>query len=296
MAYVVSGAPATLTSVTGSSMPNQLLMSGSRQLSFGVSKTGDSEETTPLDGSTLGATMLSGLRSGVVNFDGMIGRSSPALGNTGLITLDSSLAGYAVRLREWELTIDFGEEDITGFNGTPPTWKVFRPGGKYNWSGRFAGMLLSDANAGVPSAPGATGAAATFKLLEGGANDPSFSGNIIIPGIEHTVNRSAGNQPVAFTYMGSGALTETKGSSLAGLLVAATGVIARTTGAGAEGPTDWDLDADGVPDVSAVFTYASGVTDTVPVFLKTATFRCAVGVGLRVTGQLRMAGACVPAP
>jgi len=277
-------------------MPSQLLITGTRQLTFGVDLTGDQEETTPLDGSTLGATTLAGLRSGVINFDGMFTRSAPLIGNAGLVTLDSTHAGYAVRLHEYELTVDFGEEDITGFNATPPTWKVFRPGGKYNWSGRFSGRLLSDANAGVPPSPNSTGAAATFKTAEGGATDSSFSGSIIVPGVQHQISRANSSQLLNFAFTGSGALTETKGSNNPGLLVAATAAIGRITGAGAEGSTDWDINADGTPDVSAVLTAFTGITYTCPVFLKTVTFRVGVGTGIRASGQLRIADAVVVAP
>ena len=277
--FPVQGGKGTITSVTSSTANNlhNCLILATRQVKCSYNFASDSEVITSLDGSTVSREMLTGLQSGGFSFEGLYPRASPRLGNSGLVTFAS---GFVEFCDAWTLNVEFGEEDITPFDGTAIGWKRFMPSSTIEWSGTFTPKATSGTAMAMPTAVNSAGAAATFKLTEDGASDPAFSGNIIVTGNAYSVAHKEQVRPT-YTFSGSGALTETVGSTLAGILRATTGAIAAS---------DWDLNADGTPDITVLSQYFTSRTLSGAAFLKSLSLQNQVGQAVKVAGEVRYSG------
>jgi len=279
MAFPITGAAATITSVTSSDL-SQLLITALRQTQVTVNITASQEDVTALGGSATGVEYLIGLQEGTLSFTGRYPRTSPDIGNGGLVT---GLAASMAWMKAWTLNIDFGEEDITSFNATPVTAKRFMPGGIYNWGGSFTCVHLESAAASLPDAVNAlAGTSCQFKLAEDGANDPQLSGNVLLTGQNSTIT-PGGQQLLEYSYVGTGTLSEIGGSTLPRLLTTgsagATVAIARPT---------WDSSgSNGVPDISLVLTRATSRTVTANGFLSSLSLSYAPGSPIDVSGTVR---------
>lgn len=274
MAYGITGAAATITSITSGTDVYQLCTQALKQVQFRVSQEADEFDISELSGSGAGAEYLAGLVSGTMDFEGHYPKSSPVLGNSGLVTYAD---GYVQRVSEWKIDVDFGEIPITWMTGTAVLAKKFMPAGIYSWNGSYIAQQVDSSAVNGPSASGYAGGSATFKITED-STDPALSGAIIVTGVAQTV-RKADLINTEYTFRGSGAITETKGSTLPGL---------RRTTTGTWSTPDWDSDDNGTPEM--IFTLASGRTVTATVFLKSMSIECKIGEPVNVTGTIRFSG------
>lgn len=273
----LTGAAATITSVTSSTDLNRLLTTALKNASITINQDAEEFDVSELSGSGSGAEYIVGLASGTFDFEGTFPKSAPRVGNSGLVTYAS---GYAEFVNSWRLQCEYGETDITAFAASAVTARTFMPSGVYNWSGSYTAHAVSGNAITTVTAANTAAASATFKITEDGAADPALSGNILATAVRQTI-RKPDIQVCEYTFRGSGDVTETKGSTLPGLRVASTG---------AWGIPDWDTDGDGVADVQVVITTASSRTITAYAFLRSISIEVAIGQPIRVSGTVRFNG------
>lgn len=271
----LTGAAAKFVSVTGSTDLDQVF-TALRDVSLTFKETGDQEDTSGKgDGYR---TMAQGLSSATLEFQGLYPRAAPRYGASGLITI-AGTTFYSVE--SYTLNFDFGEEDITGMDGTAKTARDFMPLGFPEISGSLVGRADSATALGSVSATHAAGANVVFKLTEDGAADPSFTGSAVglIGGHGWTTTARGVIKPT-YDFVVSGQLTSVAGSTLAALLPAGT-----------VDASDWDLNSDGSADVSLVVQTAGSRTYTGNAFLRRLTVEVGVGQLIRVNGEIRYTGA-----
>ena len=283
MPYIITGSTSTLASVTSATDLNRLLVTALKIQEVTYAIENESFDITELSGSGAGVERMMGLQSGTMSFSGHYPKTAPRTGNSGLVSWGSSL-GYAQYVQDWKLDIDFGEIEITAFNATAPTAKRYMPSGVYEWTGSYTAHAVNDnttATYRLPSALHASAATMTLKVTEDGASDPAFSGSAFVTQISNPI-RKPEKQAIAYTFNGTGSLTETVGATLPPLIRATTGTI---------GAPDWDTNADGVPDVQVVFnTFVGGTTHayTSAAYLKSLSIEVSPGQPIKVSGQLRL--------
>lgn len=274
----LTGALATLTSVTANTDLNTLLVSALKINEVRINQDTEFFDVSELSGSGSAVERIVGLAAGTFDFTGFYPKSAPRLGNSGLVSYSSG--GYAEVVTKWSISVDFGEHDITSQTGSVVYAKTFMPSGIFAWNGSYTAHAVSGNAIGAQSVAGDTIATGTFKITED-STDPALSGPIVVTGVSQMI-RKADLQVCDYTFQGAGALTETKGSTLPGL---------RRTTTGAWGTPDWDTDADGAPDVSVVLTTFTGRTITANAFLKSLTIECQMGQPVKVSGTCRYSGA-----
>jgi hypothetical protein len=282
MGFPVNGATATVSSVTAST-DIKYLIDVLKISEMTVNIEGEDFDISELSGSGAAVERLSGLRSGSFDFVGYWPKAAPKIGNVGLVTL----SGYANYVTDYKIDVDFGEQDITAFAATPPTVRAFMPSGLFTWGGTFNAHAVSDTAVGLPTAASSTGSAATFILSNEATHDSKLSGNVLITRVGHAV-RKADKQVLAYTFQGSGALTETVGDTYDALRLDPAAAAGTAT---AWSAPSWDTNGDGTPDVSLEFTSYNGTADskyTASVFLKSLSIECNVGQPIRVSGNIRM--------
>lgn len=291
MGYPITGRGAKITCATSSTDLNHIFgtadTSGSvRVISFTPSlESGEHDITGFRASGVTSASFIAGLRSGTIDFEALYPNSTsaaaattPRLGNSGLVTFGS---GYVYLVDSWSLDVDFGEEDITGMDGTAIGARSYMPGGVVSWRGSWSGRFDSATAPTDPSAVNSAGAAATFKLTEDGANDASFTGSIIVPRGPRVDVAPRSQVKVSYDFMGTGDLTAVAGSTLPCIFPA-----------GVVDSSDWDTSGtDGAADVQVVATFASGRTLTSYAFLRSVRVQCNIGEPIRVSGSLRLTGA-----
>ena len=282
--YPIPGGLGTITSVTSSTANNlhNLLILACRQTTLNWTFNSDVAPITALNGSPTAIENLAGMRSGSFTFDGLYPRTSPRNGNSGLVTF---AAGFVEFCDQFTLNIEFGEQDITPYDGTAIGWRRFMPNDLIEWSGTFTPRATSGTATALPTAIDGTGTAATFKITEDAANDPAFSGNIVVTGETFSVSHNNQVRP-AYSFVGSGTLTETVGSNLPGILRASTGTV---------GASAWDLDSDGVPDITVLGQTFTNRTYSGTAFLKSFAMTHNIGQPIRISGEVRYAGAVTTA-
>lgn len=274
----LTGALATLTSVTSATDLNTLLVSALKINEVRINQDTEFFDVSELSGSGSAVERVVGLAAGTFDFTGFYPKSAPRIGNSGFVSYSSG--GYAEIVTKWSITVDFGEHDITAMTGAAVSAKVFMPSGIFSWSGSYTAHAVSGNAIVGPSSVNAAIATGTFKITEDGAADPALSGPVVVTGVNQMI-RKADLQACEYTFQGAGALTETVGSTLPGL---------RKTTTGTWGTPDWDTDADGVPDVSVVLTTFTGRTITAAAFLKSITIECQMGQPVKVSGTCRYSG------
>lgn len=284
MAYPITGNKAKITCTTSGTDLAQLFTNAIRDTSASLSWDNGAQDSTPLTAAGI-TTMesISGLKSGTLDFEGLYPKSGPKLGVTGNVTGGN---GYVTRPQRWSIEITCGEEEITGLDNADGAskWRRFMPGGLLSWGGSYTCLAIDSTTVGVPEDANSAGASATFTLCEGGATDPSLSGLIMITGMSHGIS-IGGKQEVTYTFKGSGALTNTIGSSgTPGLLSATTAAI---------GIPSWDDSNTGTPSV--VMQYFTGRTYTGDAFWTRLGVEVTPAGLVRVRGSLRWDGAVTAA-
>jgi hypothetical protein len=284
MPFPVNGATASVVSVTASTDLKYLFdVLKISEVTFNV----DAEEfdISELSGSGAAVERLAGLRSGTIDFAGFWPKAAPRIGNVGLVTA----SGFDAFVTDYRIDVDFGEQDITAFAATGPTVRQFMPSGLFTWGGSFNAHAINNAAVGLPTAVHSTGAAVTFVLSNEATNDSKLAGNALITRLGHAI-RKADKQVLAYTFSGSGALTETVGDTYDALRLDPSASAGTAT---AWGAPSWDTDGDGDADVALVFRTYDGAANSeysADVFLKSLSVECNVGQPIRVSGSLRVSG------
>lgn len=276
MAFPINGATATIVSVTAATDLKYLTDALKiNEMTFNVDS--DEFDVSELSGSGAAAEYITGLRSATMGFAGFWPKTAPRLGNVGLFTL----SGYDTFITDYRIDVDFGEQGITAFAATAPTVKAYMPSGLFSWGGSFNAHAIDDAAVSLPTAAANTGSSATF-ILSNETTDSKLSGNIIVTRMGHAI-RKADKQVLAYSFRGSGALTETEGTTYPPLRLA----VGSVSGAW---PAPSFAYASDTPSI--VFkTYEAGGTDrayTATGFLKSVSIECNVGQPIRVSGQIRV--------
>lgn len=274
MAFPVTGALATITSITSGTDVYQLLTQALKINQVRINEEAEQFDISELSGSGSSVERVAGLISGTMDYEGVYSKSTPRIGNSGLVTFAS---GYVQRVTGWKIDVDFGEIDITSMDGTAITARKFMPSGLYSWSGSYTAHAVDSTALSKPTAINNAGAAAEFKLTED-STDPTLSGNIIVTSLGQTI-RKGDLQVAEYAFQGAGDITETVGSTLPGL---------RRTSYGVWGRPDWDSDDNGTPQM--VLTTYTSRTLTTTVFLKSVSVECMVGQPIKVSGQIRFSG------
>jgi hypothetical protein len=284
MGYPITGSTATVVSVSAST-DVKYLFDVLKISEVGVNLEADEFDISELSGSGSAVERLSGLRSGTMSFSGFYPKSAPKMGNTGLVTYGGSAIAWVA---DWSMEVDFGETEITSFAATGPTVKQYIPNGIFTWGGSFNAHALNDTAVTLPTSAGSTGTAAIFQIFKGATNNHTLSGSILLKSLGHAV-RKADKQVLAYSYSGSGALTETQGDTYDPLRVD-PGSSAPGT-ATAWGVPSYDLSASPMTPSVVVKTYEAGGTDreyTFSAFLKSLSISVSPGNPIAVSGTLRI--------
>ena len=250
-----------------------LLNTGFQPYSAKLTVTKDPVEITPMvSGGVKARQTRAGLASWTVDIQGRFPRSSPKLGNQGLITF---AGGYVLFLQDFELNLDWGALEITSKNGTGVLWKAYRPG-LLQWGGTYEALGDSGTNFSLPEVATGSPSSVTIKLTEEGATDNQFTGSMQIEslGVDIAINQV---NKGSYAYTGSGDLTVVGSSN-----ILPAGVLSTPA---------WDSDSDGVPDRSLVFQAASGRTFTGPAFIKSVKVTVPTADFINVTLTAQGAGA-----
>jgi hypothetical protein len=283
MPYPITGEFADLTVSTASTDLAYLIGTALRSVQATVAWEGSELDSTGFNGAGLTMrTMVSGLRSGTINFTGIYPKTAPRLGNSGQVTFAS---GTATWVQSWNVNIDFGEQEITPMTGSEILWRRWMPGGIGTWGGSFTTLALDTPVYTLTTNAGGQGAAATFKLTEDAAADPTLAGNIIVTGVSHPLTDRGSRQELTYTFAGSGPLAQNAGTNLPGLLYSGT------TPTNISRP-QWDTTGtDGVPDITCVLQYGTSRTFTGPGFWRSLNIECNPAGLVTVSGAIRMADA-----
>jgi hypothetical protein len=276
----LTGSAAKIVSVTGSTDLEQLLVTALRDTELTFNTEADQEETSGKGDGYF--TAAQGLANATLDFTGLYPRSAPRYGASGLLTIDGHTF-YGVQ--SWNLDFDFGEDDITGQDGTAKTARDFMPLGFPRISGSLTAHADSASALSSIAATHAAGGNVVFKLTEDGGADPSFTGTSVgLVGKLGFTTTARGVIKPTYDFIVSGQLTSVAGSSLPALLPAGT-----------VDASDWDLNSDGSADVSLVFQTAASRTYTGNAFLRSLSVKVGVGELIGVSGSIRFTGAVTPA-
>lgn len=278
MGYPRTGELGKINSVTNGTDLDQVLETAVKGRESTLTVEGDVEDITG-DGE-VSAVHLAGLSSWSLAFNGVYPKTSPRLGNTGLVTWAD---GYAQYVDQYSLDFDFGENDITSFASGGTTWRDFMPAGVPIVTGSYIARPVNDTALSLPSAvnlTGATGNTATFKLTED-STDPAFTGKILTQQLG-TAWGMKEQMRANYAFRFSGAVTAVAGSTLPALLPAGT-VDASDWGNGTLGPST----------VAVVWQSTTSRTFTGYGYLRSLRLECMAGQAVKVSGVVRGIGALV---
>lgn len=279
MGYPTIGITGLVTSWGSSGADvHQLINAGIAPFSISAQINTDSLDSTAFGGSVSSRSVRTGLGSWTATITGRYPQASRRLGNSGLVTFAS---GYAALVRSWEIEASCNVHDITSLTGSAVLWRAFRPG-LISWGGSYEAMIDSATSLALPTLVSGSAAAATFKISEEGATDNTLAGDIVTTGAD--IGIAVGDMnTVSYRFEGSGALTNTYASGM-GLLSASASPYAVVT------PT-WDVNGDGVPDVTLTWQADSGKTYAGPAFWRSLRVACPVDGMIEVTVGVQGAGA-----
>lgn len=203
-------------------------------------------------------------------------KSSRKIGASGNVTFAS---GEVFHVNEWNLSGDWGAQDITQMTGSNVLWRAFRPGylGKFN--GSFSGYVDSANAAVLPVDWTGSAAAATFKLTEEGGTDNELTCNILATELALGVDVGQDSlQSKRYSFVVDNALT----------VVGASNFLP----AGAMPMPQWYSSTPGIPDRNLVITLASGRTITcAAAYMSGFDVACKIGDLIEVTYKVQIAGA-----
>jgi hypothetical protein len=115
----------------------------------------------------------------------------------------TSLSGHSAKFKSWSLTVPHALYDTSGFSDT--AWDTFE-GGASNWTVTAVGKLQNGSGNGPLGTISNTGGSITLQCMSGA----TLSGTAILAGITINIDRNnLGNDTVSYTFVGSGALSQT---------------------------------------------------------------------------------------
>lgn len=235
------------------------LISNSGPYTGTLSLASDSFDATEFAASLESMSMVQGLKSWTIDF------ASRFQSKAGLEADVTFASGYTTGVRAYTLNITAPEFDTTEF-GSSLAWKTWVAGG-YSWGGSFDVYIDGSTSLSDLTAPGGTGAAATFKFGEETTNDDTAAGNIITTQLQGVVAVGDLNR-ATYTFVGSGDLTFAGDNTL---------ISAGTLGVPAANTT-------------TTLTAASGKTYAGSTLWTAIGIRCDLGAMVDVTGTLRGTG------
>lgn len=202
MAYQITGAEASIASwnsVEGAF----LLASGSAPHKFSFNFSAD-----PID-ITAQSDGVRRNRNGLISVEGTISAYYPKatreIGAGGFVTFAS---GDVTHVNEWNMACDYGALDITEQAATAVLYKSFRPGKLGKITGGFSGFVDSGVTPPLPILFTSASAAATFKVKEVGATDPTIAGNIVVNSLGLDADMGQDSlQTKRYSFTADGAMT-----------------------------------------------------------------------------------------
>jgi hypothetical protein len=255
----------------------QVLTTACRLVSATLNTSADSTDATAVG---VGATsFMQGLSNYTIDFEALYPTSAPRYGNQGFVTFAS---GYVPFVRSFNIEVDFGELDITSRSAVDTTAlpaRRYRPAYRPIVTGSFTTLVDSATKPTTLTAANTAAGAAVFKFAEGGAADPSFTGDI------RTISRSgpnvgpSGEQIVEYGFQFSGQV----------LSVAGTTDTPAILPVGAIDGADWDAAGSGL-GLDFEFLPVSGVAYAGTGFLRTLRIEVPSDGPIRVTGTIRGSG------
>jgi hypothetical protein len=283
MSYQLSQEQGRLDITTVGNDLYQALVAAGRMVQATMTKNVASEDATALGADY--TSMMQGLSDYTIEVEALYPTTAPRYGNQAFITFAS---GYVPYVRGFTLNFDYGELDITtrtASDGTALNARLFRPNHRPIVTGSFSTLV---ANASIPLAAtgvNAAAAAAVFKIAEGGAADPSFTGDIRTTGRRGPTIGPAGVQVVEYDFQFSGQVTSVAGT---------TGTPAILP-AGAVNGADWDLNGDGVADIAFDFFPNTGAASKYAGFgfLRSLTVNVEADAPIRMNATIRGTGEIV---
>lgn len=196
-----------------------------------------------------------GLRSWEATIRARYPQVQRKIGITGEVKLSTVARSF---VRSWSLHVEAPALDITSMQQTDATWRYFRPSALISWSGSFESYV--DANTQMTTLESPATALASYADLdlhlcdEGTAGeasgDPALGGKVFLQQLGHTINMADSNlQIVRYSFMGSGDLTATSGTTTAAIFPAGPVVMPK-----------WSTTSPGTPDVLLTFYVDGTVT------------------------------------
>jgi len=235
------------------------LIDNSGQYTGTLNLASDVYDATQFAASLESTTHVQGLKAWSMDF---AARFQQKAGLEGSVTFGS---GYVVGCRQYSLSIVAPEFDTTAFGAS--AWKTWTSG-TYSWSGTFEVDIDSSTSLSDLTAPGGTGASATFKFGDETTDDDTAAGNIITTQLQGSVPVGDLNR-ATYSFQGSGNLTFAGDNSL--ITAGTLGIPAANT--------------------ATTLTAASGKTFAGSTFWTSIGINCGIGSLIDVTGTLRGTGA-----
>ncbi len=232
-------------------------------------------------GDTGGMVNRAGLSSGTAQIVGHYPFVQRQIGATGLITLAGSTLAL---VRSWDLTVVSNVRNISNTDQSDKTCEYFCPSKTVSWSanaeclvesGTVVRSLTSSATA-LTSYP-----AFVAKIVEEGT-DPTLTGVCMIQQRGHAIPiGGSDNQIVNLALTGTGPLIPSSGTTTAAVFPANVTGIPQPS---------WDLNGDGVADVTLVVTAATGRTYSSACFWNRVNIRSSMAGLISVTVDLQLTG------
>ncbi len=232
-------------------------------------------------GDTGGMVNRAGLSSGTAQIVGHYPFVQRQIGATGLITLAGSTLAL---VRSWDLTVVSNVRNITATGQADLTCEYFCPSKTVSWSANAECLVesgtvvrsLTSSSTALVSYP-----AFVAKIIEEGT-DPTLTGTCMIQQRGHAISiGGSDNQIVNLALTGTGPLIPSSGTTTAAVFPANV--------AGIPQPS-WDLNGDGVADVTLVVTAATGRTYSSACFWNRVNIRSSMAGLISVTVDLQLTG------
>ena len=191
--------------------------------------------------------------------------TTPASGYSGLVTWTT----YSTNIHEWTCDVNWGEKQVTSFNGSSITAHSYIPL-IASWRGTFAGYLDGTTPVTLPTLPAASYASLALKLLENtGTVDDTLTGTAAATQISSSATVGGGGD-FSYSYEGSGDLVaagDNYGDANTGIFTSGSLIT----------PTENEL----------VITAATGRTYTGQAFPTSVSWRVGVGSGIECVINFR---------
>lgn len=278
MGYPLEGIQAQITSVTALTDLSTMLDPSTGAI--GANSVTINVSAPQLNTTAQGNTSLArkpGLKTWSATVQALYTRATKYLGNKSNVSLS---AGTLYWVKGYQLSIaTAGVLDISNTTQADDDWAYFMPSRLVGATGTIDCLSESSAGPIEPLDPDGAAPTATFAFRDE-STDPSIacSVNLSVLDVGMPIGEPQ-NQTTRYSFESTGNLTAVSGTSSPCIFPAGT----------IDGP-DWDTDGSGTPDVSIVFTAASGRTYTGTCFWRQVDISMVQDQLAAVTVQLQGAG------